>query len=202
MSAAISESLAEVARRESADRPEAIDSPGVLRVGSRIGHLTVTRIASACIEIRSAGELGFARVLIGLVPILWCAAAWARCLREGWINERWQSCIILSAIALMSAVMLMQCGPKCWRFTRGRGVRIRAGCLPLPVLWRRISNRRLSNLQIENLPAARFAGLRLRVCLMNNKREPIMEIARWPRAEIDRSQVEVLGTAVRKVMGW
>jgi len=203
MSALTSESLADVARSErAADCLHAVEGPGALRGGDRIGTLRITSISGTTIEIRSAGELGFSRVLIGMVPILWCAAAWARCLREGWLGQRWESCLVLSAIALISAGMLLQSGPRRWRFERGRGVRVRAGALPLPGFWRFISAGRLSNLRIETIPATRFAGVRLRLGLMSHRGRADLEIACWPRAEIDRGQAEALGASVRQVMGW
>ncbi|MEZ0268268.1 MAG: hypothetical protein ACAI43_26375 [Phycisphaerae bacterium] len=176
-----------------------VDALPALRRGDRVGGLVVTRLTSQEVELRCPADVGFARALVGLVPILWAAAAWAKCAHDHLIAERLTQCFTLTALALASALVLLNSAAKRWHFDgRRRRVRLRTGPLPLPVLWRRV---RAQHVTVDVVPATTFSGVGLRIAL-GQPGSPQIEIARWPRHEIDRTQVEAVARAIRTAMKW
>ena len=86
-----------------------------IRGGEKIGVVQVTQAARQRIDLRVPGELGFGRALVGLVPIVWCAAAWTLCLREHLLAERLHGCIALSLMAGVSAILMVSSLGVAWR---------------------------------------------------------------------------------------
>jgi hypothetical protein len=179
--------------------PLAVPAAPPLRRGDHVGGLTVTRLSAHEIEIRTPPDIGFARALVGLVPVLWCAAAWAKCAHDRVIDHRLAQCLTLTALALASALVLLNSAARRWRFDGPRRrVRLRVGPVPLPVFWRRV---RATAVTVEVLPATKFTGVALRLTLPRPAGAPL-EIARWPRHEIDRTHVDAIAAAIRTAMNW
>lgn len=178
--------------------PDGLFDPAVLKAGDKIGTLQVTVCRGQTVELRLPGELGFGRALIGLVPVVWCAAAWTLCLREHLLTQRMQGCLALSVMAMVSATLMASSIGSSWRFDgRRRLLTHRTG------LFTKLHNaRRLAGLKLETTRPSAVADTLLRMTLLDATGAEQFEIAAWRRREVDRTQVEALATAICTVMSW
>jgi hypothetical protein len=169
---------------------------GTVAAGDQIGSVHVLACTEQRVEIRAPGELGWGRALVGLVPIVWCAAAWTLCLRENLLAERLRGCLALSAMALASLGLMASSMGVVWRFDgRRRTLTRRRG-----LTGRTYNARRLAGLQVESIRT--MSDVHLRMILVDATGQEQFEIATWNRREIDRAQVDALAGAIRRVMGW
>jgi hypothetical protein len=175
-------------------QPEAL----ALRPGQKIGTVRVLACREHCVEVRVPGELGWGRALVGLVPIVWCGAAWMLCLREHLVAERLRGCIALSLMAAVSALLMASSLGVVWRFD-GRRRRITRW---VGLVGRSHNARRLAGLRVESTRPSAVADVRLRMTLFDATGREQFEIAAWNRREIDRALVDALAAAVRKAMQW
>jgi hypothetical protein len=177
--------------------PESSEA-GSIRGGEKIGPVKVLLCRDRCVELKTPTELSWGGALIGLVPIVWCAAAWTICLHEHLLHQRLGGCLALSAIALVSAVLMNSCLAVVWRFD-GKRLRItrRVG-----LLGRGHNARRLAGLKVESTRASTLADVQLRMTLVDATGQEQFEIAKWKRREIDRAQVDGLAAAIRGAMNW
>ena len=172
--------------------------PSVLKAGDRIGHVHVAACRGRTIELRLSGELGIGRAIVGLVPIVWCAAAWMLCLREHVLAERLRGCVALSLMAAVSAILMASSLGAAWRFD---GVRRRL--THRTGLFSKLHNaRRLAGLKVETTRASAVSDVLLRMTLVDATGGEQFEIAVWNRREVDRTQVDALADAIRTAMGW
>jgi len=181
----------------------AMVSPGspeapVLRGGEKIGPVKVLLCKDRCVELKTPTELSWGGAIIGLVPIVWCAAAWTICLHEHLLHQRLGGCLALSAIALVSAILMNSCLAVVWRFD-GKRLRItrRVG-----LLGRGHNARRLVGIKVESTRASTLTDVQLRMTLVDATGQEQFEIAAWKRREIDRAQVDGLASAIRTAMHW
>ena len=175
-----------------------VAAPLAVRGGDKIGPVRILVCKDKQIELKTPSELSWGGALIGLVPIVWCAAAWTICLREHLLSQRLGGCLALTAIAVVSAVLMNSCLGVIWRFD-GRRLRIsrRVG-----LLGRRHNARRLAGLKLESTRASALADVQLRMMLVNATGQEQFEIAAWKRREIDRAQVDALAAGIRHAMNW
>jgi hypothetical protein len=175
-----------------------VAAPVVVRSGEKIGPVRVLVCKDQHVELRTPSELSWGGALIGLVPIVWCAAAWTICLTEHLLHERLGGCVALTAIAVVSAVLMNSCLGVIWRFD-GRRLRItrRVG-----LLGRRHNARRLAGLRVESTRASALIDVQLRMTLVDATGQEQFAIAAWKRREIDRAHVDALAAAIRKAMKW
>src|SRR5678815_4263591 len=83
---------------------------------------------------------------IGLVPIVWCAAAWTLCLREHLLAERLRGCVALSLMAGVSAILMVSSMGLAWRFDgKRRWISRRVG-----LLAKTYNARRIAALRVES----------------------------------------------------
>jgi hypothetical protein len=169
---------------------------GTVRPGEQIGGVHVIACTERRVELRAPGELGWGRALVGLVPIVWCAAAWTLCLRENLLAERLRGCLALSAMAMVSAGLMASSLGVTWRFDgRRRTLTRRCG-----LTGRTYNARRLAGLKVESTRT--LADVHLRMILVDATGQEQFEVATWNRREIDRAQVEALAASIRRTMGW
>jgi hypothetical protein len=179
-----------------APEAEGLDEAGVIRAGEKIGSVHVLASTERRVELRTPGELGWGRALVGLVPIVWCAAAWMMCLNEGLLAERMRGCLALSAMAAVSAGLMASSLAVNWRFDgRRRTMTCRGG-----LFGRTYNARRLAGVKLESTRT--LADVHLRMILVDATGQEQFEVATWNRREIDRAQVDALAAAIRRVMGW
>lgn len=164
----------------------------------RIGHVRVRTPNPTTIDVRLPGELGWGRALVGLVPIVWAAIAWALCWREGILGQRVQGCAALTAMASVSAALMLSSTGTLWRFD-GRRKRIsrRTG-----LLARSTNARRFAGLRVLSTSASAFADVQLKLVVVDATGRVALEIATWSRREIDRHQVDALAAMIRRGMAW
>lgn len=178
----------------------AIDAlkPGVMHGGDKIGAVQILACNDRQVELRTPGELGWGGAMVGLVPIIWCAAAWVMCLKEHLLQQRLGGCLALSAIALVSAFLMNASMATIWTFDRARRrITRRVGFIAF-----RHNARRLAGLKLESTRASALSDVHLRMTLVDATGEEEFEIADWKRREIDRAQVEALAAAIRRCMDW
>ena len=169
---------------------------GAVRAGEQVGGMHVIACTDRRVELRAPGELGWGRALVGLVPIVWCAAAWTLCLREGLLAERLRGCLALSAMAAVSAGLMASSLGVFWRFDgRRRTLTRRCG-----LTGRTYNARRLAGLRVESTRT--LSDVHLRMILVDATGQEQFEVATWNRREIDRAQVEALAGSIRRAMGW
>jgi hypothetical protein len=169
-----------------------------VRVGKRVGPLRVVAREAAALTLNVAGDLGVGRGLVGAVPIVWCAAAWAICLRERLVGERLTGCVILTIMAAISAFLMTTSMGVTWRFDgRRRRVGRRAG-----VFGKSISPRCAAGVRVETARASALADTRLRLVVTDSFGREQFEVAAWRRCDVDRAQVDGLAAAIRGIMGW
>jgi hypothetical protein len=169
---------------------------GALHDGESIGAVRVLNYDGRRVELRTPGELGLGRALVGLVPIVWCVAAWVLCLREHLLAERLRGCLALSLMAIVSLVLMVSSLGVVWRFDgRRRTMSRRVG-----LLGRTHNARRLAGLRVESTRT--LTDVELRMILVDATGQEQFEIATWNRREIDRGQVDALADAIRRTMGW
>jgi hypothetical protein len=175
-----------------------VDAPVSIRTGEKIGSVRVVVCRDRHVELRTPSELSWGGAIIGLVPIVWCLAAWTICLHEHVLRERLGGCVALTAIAAVSAMLMNSCLGVIWRFD-GRKLRItrRVG-----LLGRGHNARRLAGLKVESTRPSTMADVHLRMTLIDATGQEQFEIASWKRREIDRAQVDGLAAAIRKAMNW
>jgi hypothetical protein len=178
------------------DNNDEVPEVGTVRPGERIGSVHVLACAERRVELRTPGELGWGRGLVGLVPIVWCAAAWTLCLRENLLAERLRGCLGLTAMAVASVGLMVSSLGVVWRFDGRRRTMTRRGGL----LGRTYNARRLAGLRVESTRT--MSDVTLRMILVDATGQEQFEVATWNRREIDRAQVEALAASVRRVMGW
>lgn len=178
--------------------PPITAEPLSLRSGERIGAVRILACRDHHVELKTPSELTWGGGLIGLVPIVWAAAAWTICLHEHLLQQRLGGCIALSAIALVAAGLMNSCLGVVWRFD-GKQKRItrRVG-----LLGRKHNARRLAALKVESTRASSLGDVHLKMTLVDATGQEQFEIAAWKRREIDRAQVDALAGAIRKAMGW
>ena len=164
--------------------------------GDRIGPVHVLACNERRVELRTPGELGWGRALVGLVPIVWCAAAWTLCLRENLLAERLRGCLGLTVMAMASAALMASSLGVVWRFDGRRRTMTRRGGL----LGRTYNARRLAGLKLESTRT--LSDVHLRMILVDATGQEQFEVATWNRREIDRAQVDGLAAAIRRAMGW
>jgi len=168
-----------------------------VRAGEKVGPVQIAYAGPQRIDLRVPGELGIGRVLVGLVPIVWCAAAWTLCLREHLLGERLRGCVALSLMAGVSAMLMISSLGVAWRFDgKRRWISRRVG-----LLARGCNARRLAGLRVESTRASAVADVQLRMVLVDATGVEQFEIATWSRREIDRAQVDALANSIREVMG-
>ncbi|HEY7115293.1 MAG TPA: hypothetical protein VH475_01835 [Tepidisphaeraceae bacterium] len=168
----------------------------VLEGGETIGAVHVLRCDERRVELRTPGELGLGRALVGLVPIVWCVAAWVLCLREHLLAERLRGCLALSLMATVSLTLMISSLGVVWRFDgRRRTMSRRVG-----LMGRTHNARRLAGLRVESTRT--LTDVELRMILVDATGQEQYEIAAWNRREIDRGQVDALAGAIRRTMGW
>jgi hypothetical protein len=190
----MSEMAFAMASAGAADNSEA----GAPRAGERVGPLRVTACGRGQVELHVAGDLGVGRAIVGIVPIVWCLAAWTVCLREQLLAERLNGCMALTLMAAVSAALMASSLGTAWRFDgRRRRVRRRAG-----VLGGWLSPRRCAAVKVETSRASAGADVRLRLTLTDASGREQFEVASWPRRDVDRGQVEALAGTIRNLMGW
>jgi hypothetical protein len=176
----------------------AMDSVTDVRGGERIGPVQVLECRQNLVELRVPGELGVGRTLLGLVPIVWCAAAWTLALREHVLEQRLRECLVLSLMAAISAFLMVSSLGILWRFDgRRRRITRRVG-----LFARSINARRLAGLRIESTAPSPLTEVMLRMTLVDATGAERFEIAAWNRCEIDRGDVEALAAAIRRTMKW
>ena len=182
----------------SSSSADGLFDPAVLKAGDKIGTAQVAVCRGQTVELRLPGELGFGRALIGLVPVVWCAAAWTLCLREHLLTQRMQGCLALSVMALVSSTLMASSLGSSWRFDgRRRRLTHRTG------LFTKLHNaRRLAGLKLETTRPTAVADTLLRMTLVDATGAEQFEVATWRRREVDRTQVEALAAAICTVMGW
>ena len=169
---------------------------GTVHAGDQIGEVHVIACTDRRVELRAPGELGWGRALVGLVPIVWCAAAWTLCLRENLLAERLRGCLALSAMALASVALMASSLGIVWRFDgRRRTLTRRRG-----LTGRTHNARRLAGVQVESTRT--MSDVHLRMILIDATGQEQFELATWNRREIDRAQVDALAAAIQRVMGW
>jgi hypothetical protein len=181
--------------------PAADTSPehAAVRGGEKIGPVHVLACEGRRVELKTPGELGWGRALVGLVPILWCAAAWTMCLREHLLDQRFRGCVALTLMAVVSGALMVSSMGVVWRFDGKRRRIVRR----VGLLGRRSHNaRRLAGLRLESTRASALADVHLRMTLVDATGAEQFEIAAWKRREIDRAQVDALAAAIRGAMGW
>jgi hypothetical protein len=177
--------------------PAAGSEQFAVRAGEKVGHVQIACAAAQRIDLRVPGELGIGRLLVGLVPIVWCAAAWTLCLREHLLGERLRGCLALSLMAAVSAMLMISSMGVVWRFDgKRRWISRRVG-----LLARGCNARRLAALRVESTRASAVADVQLRMVLVDATGVEQFEIATWTRREIDRAQVDALADSIREVMG-
>src|SRR5689334_7235108 len=93
-----------------------VEAPISIRTGEKIGPVRVVVCRDKHVELRTPSELSWGGATIGLVPIVWCLAAWTICLHEHVLRERLGGCVALTAIAMVSAVLMNSCLGVIWRF--------------------------------------------------------------------------------------
>lgn len=169
-----------------------------LAAAGRIGPVRIRACRDDCVEFQLPGELGLGKALLGLIPIVWAAAAWTVCLREHVVGERLKGCIALSIMALVSAALMLSSLGVTWRFDgKRRRVIRRVG------LFARSHNaRRLAGLRLESTKPGALKDVYLRMTLVNATGQDVFEIASWNRRETDRAKVDALAEAIRRTMNW
>jgi hypothetical protein len=188
-----------VSARVSAARDLPLEpEPTALLAGDKIGPVHVAILTDKRVEIRVPGELGWGRALVGLVPIVWCAAAWTLCLREHLLAERLKGCVALSLMAAVSAILMASSLGVVWRFDGKRRRIVRR----VGLLDRSHNGRRIASLRVESTRPSAVADVQLRMTLVDATGGEQFEIATWSRREIDRAQVDALAAAIRGTMGW
>jgi hypothetical protein len=188
--------LALVVPDAGAQEEDQLPETGAVRAGEQIGAVHVIACTDRRVEFRAPGELGWGRALVGLVPIVWCAAAWTLCLRENLLAERLSGCLALSAMALASVGLMASSLGVTWRFDGRRRTMTRRGGL----VGRTYNARRLAGVQLES--SRTMSDVHLRMILVDATGQEQFEVATWNRREIDRAQVDALAGAIRRTMGW
>jgi len=171
---------------------------GGVHAGEHVGPVRIVACRDRRVELHMPGELGWGRALIGLVPVVWCAAAWTMCLRENLLAERMRGCVALSLMAGVSLILMCSSLGVHWTFD-GKSLRIlrRVG-----LLGRSHNARRIAALHVESTRASALADVQLRLTLLDATGGEQFEIATWSRREIDRAQVDALAATIRQTMGW
>ena len=182
----------------SVEHLESTTTPATLQAGDKIGPVQVAVCNARIIELRVPGELSWGPALVGLVPIVWCAAAWTLCLREHLLAERMRGCMALTLMAAVSALLMVSSLGISWRFDgKRRRITRRVG-----LLGSSHNGRRIAGLKVETTRPAALGDVLLRMTLVDATGAEQFEIATWPRREIDRAQVESLAASIRVTMGW
>jgi hypothetical protein len=180
------------------DPDAAPDAAATVAAGDKVGPVHVVAARADRVELYLPGELGWGRAIVGLVPIVWCAAAWTLCLREGLLDQRIRGCVALSLMAAVSAVLMVSSLGTTWRFDgRRRTIARRAG-----LLARTHNARRLAGLKVETTRPSAIADPLLRMTLIDATGRDQFEIATWNRRETDRAHVDALADAIRTTMRW
>jgi hypothetical protein len=168
------------------------------QAGDKIGPVQLIVCNAKTIELRVPGELGWGPALIGLVPIVWCAAAWTLCLREHLLAERMRGCTALTLMAAVSAILMVSSLGVTWRFDgKRRRITRRVGLLAATH-----NARRIAALRVESTRPSTLGDVCLRMTLLDATGVEQFEIATWSRREIDRAQVDALAATIRTTMGW
>ena len=180
--------------------PSSVDSsmPVAVRAGETVGRVVVLACKDQRVELKTPSELGWGRAMIGLVPILWCAAAWTMCLQEHLLSQRLGGCVALTIMAVVSAALMNSSLGAIWRFDgKRRRISRRFG-----LVGRSHNARRLAGLRVESTRVTANSDVHLRMTLVDGTGKEQFEIATWKRREIDRAQVDALAGAIRKTMSW
>src|SRR3954471_20366437 len=182
----------------SVEHLESTSTATTLQAGDKIGPVQVAVCNARNIELRVPGELSWGPALVGLVPIVWCAAAWTLCLREHLLAERMRGCMALTLMAAVSALLMVSSFGVSWRFDgKRRRITRRVG-----LLGSTHNGRRIAGLKVESTRPAAIGDVLLRMTLVDATGVEQFEIATWSRREIDRAQVESLAASIRTTMGW
>jgi hypothetical protein len=169
-----------------------------LQAGDKIGPVQVALCTARNIELRVPGELSWGPALVGLVPIVWCAAAWTLCLREHLLDQRMRGCMALTLMAAVSTLLMVSSLGVSWRFDgKRRRITRRVG-----LLGSTHNGRRIAGLRVETTRRSALGDVLLRMTLVDATGAEQFEIATWSRREIDRAQVEALATSIRATMSW
>jgi len=182
----------------SVEHLESTTTAATLQAGEKIGPVQVAVCNARNIELRVPGELSWGPALVGLVPIVWCAAAWTLCLREHLLAERMRGCMALTLMAAVSALLMVSSLGVSWRFDgKRRRITRRVG-----LLGGTHNGRRIAGLRVDSTRPTAIGDVLLRMTLVDATGAEQFEIATWPRREIDRAQVETLAATIRATMGW
>ena len=196
--------LTDVAGRPAIAVPEANGIPLVepvrLRAGQRIGDVRIVALSDNAVELRTPGELGWGLGLVGAVPVVWCLLAWVLCVREGLLSERLPGCLVLTAIAIVSAVLMVSCLGIDWRFERRtKEITRRIGPFHNTHKASEVAGLRL---EAHLVGVAPFVDQMLLMNVVDHDGKAVLEIEEWNRREVDRAKVDALASAIRKVMDW
>jgi hypothetical protein len=169
------------------------------RAHGRVGAVRVIACDASRVEMRVPGDLGWGRAMIGLVPVAWCAAAWAICLRQGSTDQRLNGCVALTIMAVTSLALMRSSLGRTWRFDAKRR---RFGRVMIGPLTRWKFARQVSALRLGTVAPSTMAEARLRLVLLDRHGRPTVELCSWSRRDVDRVQAEELAQAIRAAMGW
>jgi hypothetical protein len=175
-------------------------APHGVRLGDRVGSVRVTACDANRLELSVAGDLGWGRAIVGLVPIVWCAAAWLICLRQQTLSERLYGCVALSVMAVVSGALMASSLAATWKFDVKRRRFGRSGGTGLFTPWRLA--RHSAGVRVETTPSSTLNDVRLRLIVVDGKGREQLELIAWNRREIDRAQVDALADAIRVAMKW
>jgi hypothetical protein len=168
--------------------------------GERIGDVRVTALSKKLVELRTPGQLNGAVALLALVPIGWCALSWLTFFREGLDSARLPGCLVLSVMAIVSAVLIISSLGTDWQFDGRRNlVSHRVGPFPRTHDASRIAGLKIHS---ERTGVAQFAEQELVMDLVDSSGRPVLRIGQWNRREVDRAKVDALAGAIRNSMGW
>ena len=175
-------------------------APHGVRLGDRVGSVRVTACDANRLELSVAGDLGWGRAIVGLVPIVWCAAAWLICLRQQTLAQRLGGCVALTLMAVVSGALMVSSLAATWKFDARRR---RFGCsggTGLFTRWRLA--RHSAGVRVETTPSSTLNDVRLRLIVVDGKGREQVELIAWNRREIDRAQVDALAEAIGRTMKW
>jgi hypothetical protein len=178
----------------------ALIEPVTLTPGERIGDVRLVTLSDNVVDLRTPGSLGWGLGLVGSVPIVWCLLAWALCLREGLISQRLPACLVLTVMAILSAVLMISCLATDWRFDgRTQQIDWRVG-----TFVKKYNAGQIVGLKLETtrVGVASFADQRLFMHVVDAAGKTVLDVGEWNRREVDRAKVEALAAAIRRVMGW
>lgn len=162
----------------------------------RIGPVRVTVCRDDCVELHTPGELGWGKAFLGLIPIVWAAAAWTVCLRDHLLDQRLKGCIALTLMSIVSAYLMISSLGIAWRFDAKRNrITRRQG-----LFARTLNPRAFTALRLDLTKVGKLSEVHLKLALIDSTNTPAREIARWNRRETDKTQVEALAGHIRQMM--